>query len=152
MTSQKAWKAPAIPARRAGWERAYVEVMERHMAEPFAWGVSDCLIVPSDLCLAMTGVDPMKRMRRYSTETGAMKLLLKAGCADVEAALALVFPSVPIAFARRGDCGVFEQTFEGKPWLSAFIVMGDRAVGKGPDGAVAVPSHKLKSTFAIGAR
>jgi hypothetical protein len=146
------WKAPAIPARRAGWERAYVEVMERHMSAPFAWGVSDCLIVPADLCLAMTGVDPMKRMRRYSSEVGAMKLLLKTGCADVEAALALAFRPVPPAYARRGDCGVFEQTFDGKPWLTTFVIMGDRAVAKGPDGAMFVPIHKLKSTFAIGAR
>ena len=122
------------------------------MSAPFAWGVSDCLIVPADLCLAMTGVDPMKRMRRYSSEVGAMKLLLKTGCADVEAALALAFRPVPPAYARRGDCGVFEQTFDGKPWLTTFVIMGDRAVAKGPDGAMFVPIHKLKSTFAIGAR
>lgn len=152
MISQKVWTPRAIPARRAGWERAYVEVMERHMAAPFAWGVSDCLTVPAGLCLAMTGVDPMKGLHRYSTEFGAMKKLAQIGCATVEDALACAFPSVPVLLARRGDCGVLGQTVDGKPWLSTLIVMGDRAVGKGPDGPVSVPTHRLKSAFMIGAR
>lgn len=60
------------PARLPGWETAFVRVMESHMALPFAWGVSDCLIVPADLCQVMTGVDPMKGLRRYRSEMGAL--------------------------------------------------------------------------------
>lgn len=148
----KLWTPPAIPARKPGWERSYVEVLERHMAAPFTWGSSDCLVVPADLCKAMTGVDPMKGLRHYGTEFGAMKVLARIGCASVEDALARAFPSVPVLLARRGDCGVLAQTVDGKPWLSTLIVMGDRAVGKGPDGPVSVPTHRLKSAFMIGAR
>lgn len=150
--AKRFWTPPAIPARLPGWERAFVDVMERHLAERFAWGVSDCLIVPADLCLGMTGVDPMKGLRRYTTEFGALKVLAKIGCTSVEDALERAFPSIPVLMARRGDCGVLEEVSDGKPWLSTLIVMGDRAIGKGPHGPVSIPTHKLKSAFAIGAR
>jgi hypothetical protein len=145
------WKTPA--ERQPEWERSYVAVMERHMAQPFAWGVSDCLIVPADLCAEMCGRNPLPaKLRRYRTEAAAMKLLLSLGFHDVEEALAQVFPPIPLLRARRGDCGVLEQTVNGKPWLATLIVMGDgSAVGKGIAGLVRVPVHKLKSTFAIGA-
>jgi hypothetical protein len=147
----KPWTPPAIPPRRPGWERAYVEILERHMALPFSWR-QHCLTVPADLCLGMTGVDPMRGLRRCSTEAGAMKLLFKLGFSDVEGALAAVFPPVPLLMARRGDCGVFDHLVDGKRALATVIIMGDRAVGKGPGGQVSVPTHRLKSAFAIGAR
>lgn len=152
MPTLPTWKTPL--ERRQGWENAFVKTVEQHMAQPFAWGVSDCLIVPADLCKAMCGRNPLpSRLRRYRTERGAMKLMLSLGFRDVEEALAATFPSVVPLLARRGDCGVYEQTIEGKSWLSTLIVLGDgSALGKGPSGPVRVPVHRLKSTFAIGAR
>ncbi|WDR00757.1 hypothetical protein PSC71_08415 [Devosia sp. J2-20] len=139
--------APRLP----GWERAYVEIMTHHAELPFGWHSSDCLIIAADLARGMTGVDPMRGLRRYSTETGAMKLLLKAGFRTVEEALEAAFPPIDIAYARRGDCGVLEQSVYGQPWLSTLIVLGDRAMGKGPRGPVYVPTQRLKRCFAIGA-
>lgn len=139
------------PARLPGWERSYVDVLTRHQAQPFAWGQSDCLIVAADLCKAMTGTDPMRGLRRYGTEAGAMRVLIKAGFRTVEDALQATFPEVSKLLARRGDCGVLEQSVDGQPWLSTLIVMGDRAVGKGPLGPVVVETSRLKRTFAIGA-
>ena len=145
------WTIPA--ERQKGWELAYVETVQRHMAAPFEWGVSDCLIVPADLCLAMCGRNPLpEKLRRYRTEHAAMKLMLSLGFRDVERALSAVFPSIPKAQARRGDCGVLEQVVDGKPWLAPLIVLHDwSAVGKGPNGPVRVPVDRLRSTFAIGA-
>jgi len=145
------WTPPAIPSRRPGWERGYVAVLEHHAAQPFAWRASDCLAVPAALAKAMTGVDPMRGLRTYSTETGALRVLARLGFASVEDALAAVFPDVPLMAARRGDCGVLEQIVDGKAWLTTLIVTGDRAMGKGPRGPVIVPTLRLKRTFAIGA-
>lgn len=149
--SKPSWKPPLIPARLPGWERAYVEVLGAHNAQAFAWGVSDCLIVAADLCLAMTGVDPMQKLRRYSTEAGALRRLVKLGFNTVEDALEATFPVVPLARARRGDCAVLEQVVDGRPWLSTLIIMGDRAVGKGPQGPAYVATASLRRAFSIGA-
>ena len=146
------WTVPTIPARRPGWERAYVEVMERQAQLPFGWTPeAHCLGTPAELCLAMTGVDPMRGLRGYSTEAGAMKALFKLGFSDVEQALQAVFPTITNLRARRGECGVLEQVVDGRPWLASFVVMGEMARGKGPDGLVHVPTARLKRCFAIGA-
>jgi len=152
MPTLPTWKTPLV--RRQGWENAFVETVEGHMAQPFAWGVSDCLIVPADLCASMCGRNPLPaRLRRYRTERGAMKLMLALGFHDVEQALSSTLPPVPALLARRGDCGVLEQIVDGKPWLSTLIVLGDgSAIGKGPSGPMRVPVHRLKTTFAIGSR
>lgn len=146
------FRLPNIPARKPGWERSYVEVMERHAMLPFDWTSSaHCLAAPAALCLAMTGVDPMKGFRGYSTEVGALKALRRAGFQTVEDALAATFPDISHLRARRGDCGVLEQTVNGRPWFTSFVVMGELARGKGPDGPVHVPVARLKCCFAIGA-
>src|SRR5690606_17430549 len=87
------WVPPKIPARITGWERAYVSALEQQMALPFGWSPeAHCLGAPAALCMAMTGVDPMKGLRRYSSEAGAWRQLFKLGFKDVEEALAAVFP------------------------------------------------------------
>lgn len=145
------WRFPDIPARRPGWEHGFVDVLQGHIWQPFAWGAHDCLRMPADLCLAMTDVDPMKGLKRYASETGARRILAALGFRTVEDALQAVFPEIPLLRARRGDCGVVEQEIDGRPWLSTHIVVGDRAVALGPKGPSFVPLDRLKRTFAIGA-
>jgi len=150
MTGLPNWTTPA--ERQPGWERGYAETLALHMAQPFAWGVSDCLIVPADLCAAMCGRNPMPAtLRRYRSELGAAKLMRQLAFDTVEDALARVFPPIPVLRARRGDCGVLEQTVDGRRQLATLIVLGDgSAVGKGQGGIARVPVRALKSTFAIG--
>jgi hypothetical protein len=146
------WTPPTIPPRRPGWERAFVSVMESQMALPFGWTPeAHCLGAPGLLCAGMTGVDPMRGIRRYSTEAGAWKQLFKLGFKDVEEALEAVFPEIALPRARRGDCGVLRQDINGRPSVATFIVMGDRAVGRSARGPVFVPIQALKRCFAIGA-
>lgn len=146
------WSPPKIPARRLGWERAFVAVMEQHLALPFGWSPeAHCLGTPAALCLAMTGVDPMRGLRRHKSEAGAWKQLFKLGFTDVEQALERVFPEVPLLMARRGDCGVLEQVVDGRPWIATFVIMGDRAVNRTEAGPVYVATTALKRSFAIGA-
>lgn len=151
MPSLPIWTTPA--ERQPGWERGYAETLQRHLDQPFAWGVSDCLIVPADLCAAMCGRNPFPmKLRAYRTELGAAKLMRRLGFNTVEDALARVFPAIAPLRARRGDCGVLEQTIDGVSELATLILLGDgSAVGKGPGGMVRLPASRLKSTFAIGA-
>ena len=67
----------------------------------------------------MSGVDPMRGLSRYSTEAGAWKQLFKLDFRDVEEALQAVFPEVERMRARRGDCGVREQTVHDGCWIQA---------------------------------
>jgi hypothetical protein len=150
MPSLPNWSSPL--RRQPGWERGYVATVDHHLQKPFEWGVSDCLILPADLCEAMCGRQPFPpKLRRYTTALGAAKLMAKLGFETVEDALANFFPPVSRLSVRRGDCGVYEQQVDGKPVLSAMIVLGDHsAVGKGENGIVRVDVSRLRSTFAIG--
>lgn len=150
MPSLPTWTTPA--ERQPGWERGYAETLQRHLDQPFVWGVSDCLILPADLCEAMCGRNPFPaKLRRYRTELGAGKLMRQLGFETVEDALAQVFPPIPKLHARRGDAGVLEQMVDGKAQLATMIVLGDgSAVGKGPRGLVRIALARLRSTYAIG--
>lgn len=146
------WTPPTIPARLPGWERAYVEIMERYQAEPFGWAdLQHCLGAPAELTLGMTGVNPVRGLPARKTEEGQLRLLAKLGYRTVEDALEAVFPEIPKLLARRGDCGILDQTVDGREWPATFIVLGDRAIGKSVKGIVVVPTGRLKRTFAIGA-
>lgn len=148
------WTPKPVGRRLPGWERAGIAVLQGHIAQPIAWGLSDCLSVPADLCKAMCGVTILPaHLRRYRTELGAYRLLRKLGFADIEEALNAAFPSVPLAMARRFDAGVVERLVDGKPVL-ATVIVSDRgqAVGRDQAGPVLVPVLSLRATFAIGAR
>lgn len=146
------WTPPFVPARISGWEREFIRIMELSRETPFSWGSSDCLTLPADLAVGMTGVDPMLDLRTYSTEFGAMKVLMRINCVTIEDALKRALQPIPVLTARRGDCGIAEQIVDGKKQQVTLIVMGDRAVGKSASGEVSYPTHLLKSAFAIGAR
>jgi hypothetical protein len=150
------WSPKPVPRRQPGWEGKALAVLGRHMALPITWGLSDCLSVPADLCRAMTGVVILpQHLRRYRTEAGAMRLLLKAGFSDVEEALNAAFPRLAgVAQARRFDAGIVERKDEaGRPVLATVIItQGGQAIGRDQAGMVLVPQLTLRSAFAIGAR
>lgn len=150
------WTPKPIGPRLPGWEKKALAELGRHMAQPLTWGVSDCISVPADLCLAMTGVNILPaHLRRYRTEAGAMRLLKRAGFADVEEALNAAFPRIEgVAMARRFDAGVVErQDSSGRPVLATVIIFhAGQAIGRDALGKVLVPQLTLRSAFAIGAR
>lgn len=146
------WVPPSIPARMPGWERAFVAIMAAQVALPFGWSPeAHCLGAPAQLCAGMTGVDPMRGLKRHSTETGAWKQLFKLGFRDVEGVLEAVFPEISPLRARRGDCGIFDQEIDGKSSIATFVIMGDRAVGRTPRGPIYLSVAALRRCFAIGA-
>lgn len=95
--------------RVSGWDRALPLVIERHMALPGEWGVSDCWTLTMDAIEAVTGERVLKHLRRYKTEAGGYRLFAKHGFTTVEEALASVLQPVGRLSAQRGDVGVIER-------------------------------------------
>ena len=141
--------------RLPGWEKGFVEALAEADALPFGYGKPeiDCLRRVAMISMPIIGVDPMKGMRSYTTETGAFKRLSKAGFSSIEQALGSVFAEIPKIRAMRGDCGVLEQMVDGRVQLTGFVVIQNHmASAKGPEGLSFVSVDRLKTVFAIGAR
>lgn len=97
--------------RLKGWEKALKLVIEKHLALPSEYGVSDCYLIPDDAVEAITG----KRMYpdvSYSNEIGAAKALRAHGFDNVEQAFAAKFEECPPSLAHRGDIGVMYNNGE----------------------------------------
>ncbi|MHC2020381.1 DUF6950 family protein [Methylobacterium sp. CM6247] len=76
--------------------------------EPFAWGVADCCLFPSDWILAQTGIDAAAPLRgRYRTPLGAARHIKRRGgfvrmVSDLMAAAGFLETDNP----QPGDVGV----------------------------------------------
>ncbi|MBI1246168.1 MAG: hypothetical protein GC202_14295 [Alphaproteobacteria bacterium] len=120
------------------------------LEQPFAWGSSDCLSLAADMVEALTGVDPMKGLRRYRSAAGAARVLSGLGFSDLEAAIAAVLPAQSLTLARRGDIGVLAQDGGNGRLISTVLVAGEMAFGRTPAGRIAVPVLNLKSAYRVG--
>jgi hypothetical protein len=108
--------------RLPGWERRLRAVLERHMAMPAQWGVSDCYQLPDDAHEALTGQRMHADHLGYSTEAGAAKKMLKRGFAHVGEAFAARLPEIAPSLAQRGDIGVVER--DGQVYGGVFTQIG----------------------------
>lgn len=147
ITKKQLAPVPAVPARTEGWEHRHLEVLANYDAVPFEWGTRDCLTQVADVCLAMTGLDPLAPMRGYASELEAGKIMLRRGCQDVGDALAQAFPEVAPAQARRGDAGIVLSADGVK---MAVVVAGSYVVGRHANGSFKVPLGRLVRAFKIG--
>lgn len=95
--------------RLKGWETRLKLVIEKHMALPLQWGVSDCYIIVDDAVQALTGDCLYSGATKYKTEKGAAKILAKHGFRTVHDALAGALDQIPVSMAQRGDVGVVYQ-------------------------------------------
>lgn len=96
-----------------GWETKLKHIVEKHMALPSQYGVSDCYIFPDDIVEAITGKKMFgAAVRRYKTELGAAKQLRKKGFETVQDAFSHCFEEIPVSLAQRGDIGVVHQNGE----------------------------------------
>lgn len=101
-----------VRRRIKGWQDAHKAVIDRHMALPFEWGVSDCLILMVENASAITGFDYFKlggkTAWKYTTAAGAQKLMLKRGYNDVAEVIADYFPQIAPTLAQRGDLAIVD--------------------------------------------
>ncbi|KAB0682016.1 DUF6950 family protein [Aureimonas leprariae] len=131
--------------RVAGWEQALVEAIERHVALPFSWGVSDCAVLTTDCIAAVTGERPFGGPFRYRSEIGAAKWLRRKGLDDLAALGASRFEECPPSLARRGDIGMIER--DGKICAGVFTSQG--FVSKAERGIIAEPVTAVARAFRI---
>lgn len=114
--------------RQPGWERRLNAAVQKHMALPAEWGVSDCYQIADDCVEAVIGERMHVDHLGYKTEAGAARKLRKRGFADVGEAFAARFSEVPPSLAQRGDIGVIER--DGKVYGGVFTSIGFAARGE----------------------
>lgn len=122
-------------ARLPDWTERHIAFIAERLNVPFAWGRQDCCILLADQVMAITGTDPAKRWRGYTTERGALSRVKKAGGMRSLARLAGLGEK-HIGLAQRGD-GVLAN-MEGRETFG--IVVGDgRWCAPGADGLLFRP-------------
>lgn len=85
--------------RLPDWELRLAAFLDRERVGDFRWGRSDCATFACDGIKAMTGVDPMARLRGTYTENDGPRLARIV----LEIAAGLGSPEVPKQQVRRGD-------------------------------------------------
>jgi hypothetical protein len=130
--------------RQSGWERRLREAVEKHMALPAQYGVSDCYLIADDAVEALTGARMYKGVR-YKTEAGAGKQLRKRGFETVEDAFRAKFREIPPSMAQRGDIGVHEH--DGQVSGGCFTSQG--FLTRGTDRPVFLDYRQVKTAFRV---
>lgn len=132
--------------RVQGWERALRLVVEKHLALPTQFGVSDCYVIADDAVEAVTGERMYRDARRYRTARGAARVLRRHGCLTVEDAFAGRFDVIPVAQAQRGDIGVVHQP-SGE--VSGGVFIGSGFFTRGPSSALVLPMSAAARAFRV---
>jgi hypothetical protein len=90
--------------RRDDWPEQLAAVIKAAYGRPFAWGQWDCVQFAAECIYAVTGVDPIPRVRgQYDSEFSAGRQILRFG-ADLAATCDAKFGErIATAYARRGD-------------------------------------------------
>lgn len=129
------------------WEKRLNEVIEKHMALPSEFGVSDCYLIPAHAFEAITG-EPLYEGVRYKTEAGAGKQLRKRGFETVEDAFRARLPEIGRLMAQRGDLGVVER--DGVISGGVFTIIGFAT--RGERSVEFLPATEVKTAFQVGDR
>ena len=132
--------------RVQGWERALRLVVEKHLALPTQYGVSDCYVIADDAVEAVTGARMFRDARRYRTAKGAARVLRRHGFLTVEDAFADRFAAIPVAQAQRGDIGVIHQ---GNGEVSGGVFTGAGFFTRGPGSALVLPISAVTRAFRV---
>jgi hypothetical protein len=131
--------------RLKGWETRLTAVVARHRALPFAWGTSDCFILPLDAVLALTGRDPWPGLHNYDSRLSAARRLAELGHASLAECFAATFEEISPALAQRGDIGVVQS--DGT--LCGALVSAGGFVGKTECGLVSIARERIKRAFRV---
>lgn len=133
--------------RLPDWDRRLARVTEKHLRLPGAWGESDCVMTVGEAIEAVTGDNPFAKFQgRYTTETGAARVMRKDGYATLEAAFDAYFAACPRLKAQRGDVGIVMQG--GQPTACYLTEYG--AAAKGPSGLIFHAQTDLVRAYRIG--
>jgi hypothetical protein len=129
------------------WPERLAAVIARHDGLPFAYGVSDCAILPFDVIEALTGDLPEVLRGPYTDAGSARTRMRERGCQNLGELFAKALPEVPIAFANRGDIGTAD--YPGAIIGGGVVIVGLDLIGKGHDGLVRLPRAALARAFKV---
>lgn len=128
------------------WQARLVAYLHASARKPFQPGTHDCVLFAAGAVLAMTGQDMAAGWRgRYTTLSGGMRVLRKAGHADHVALAASLFAEVPVAMAQPGDLAAV-PTPDG---LALGIVQGEAIYVLGPGGLALVSLMTAQRAFRV---
>lgn len=132
-------------ARVTGWETKLLDVVERHAASPFAWGVSDCFTFPLEGIVAVIGRDPWPGLHEYDSQLGAARCLVALGFKNLGDVWASKFAEVHHSSAGRGDVAVIADNGN----LCGALFVGAGLVGKTESGIVRLPRDLAVRSFRV---
>jgi len=134
--------------RLPNWEERLAATIESARRRRFAWGVHDCGLFVADVCLALTGRDPIADLRgRYRTPASAWRALVREGG---PLAFGRRFGEpIPPAMARRGDAVLIGA---GARWPAFGVCVGAFCAGPDSDGLLAAPMRFAFAAWAVGGR
>lgn len=89
--------------RLPDWELRLSDLVGQRLAEPFVWGVNDCVLFAADGIAAMTGIDPVADLRgQWASRGEAVRVIARLGGLPAAVAALGLEPVAPL-FAQRGD-------------------------------------------------
>ncbi|MDQ0082949.1 hypothetical protein J2W35_003308 [Variovorax boronicumulans] len=119
--------------RLKDWQQRFSDFGKARASMPFAWGSNDCCTFAAAAVEAISGVNPMADVERYSTEVGALRRIAEAG--DLKA-LAAAHLGEPVSQLLAGVGDVVLVMNEGREMLG--ICNGVNVMAPGEFGMVAL--------------
>lgn len=135
-------------ARVDGWERRLKEVVEKHMALPSVYKISNCFIICNDAHEAVMGVKLAPETEydlNYEDEQGALRRMVEQGYKSVEDILDRNLEEIAPSLAQRGDMGVVEV--DGVVAGGVFTQIG--FMTRGTKQVVFLPSSQVKKAYKV---
>jgi hypothetical protein len=132
-------------ARLHDWQTRFAEFARGRRDLPFAWGSNDCCLFAADCVEAMTGEDPAKDLRGYSTALQAARIVRAHG-GMASFASSRLGPQVSPLMANVGDVVLVDMN--GRDALG--VCNGTSVIGPGPLGMVSFGFGVAKAAWRIG--
>ncbi len=132
--------------RRDNWPALLDAFLAERRERAFCWRAHNCALFAADWVRELTGVDLAERFRpKVEGPLSALRIVRQAGGLTVlvdEACTARGWPSVPAAYARRGDL-VLTPTEHGP---AVGISLGHSSAFAGPSGLTfQSPAHLFRA-------
>jgi hypothetical protein len=132
--------------RQRGWEQRLFKYTCSMLSVPFEYGKNDCILFAASCVEAVTGEDPASEHRgTYSTETGALRIILESGAQSLGEFVGLYLPEKPVALMQRGDVGIFD----GPDGEFVAVCQGKESVGPTSRGLIHVKTIQAKQAFKV---
>lgn len=132
--------------RLPDWPERLAAFVEQRRHVPFAWGANDCATFAADAVLAITGRDPMQRLRgRWLDEPQALGVLAGLGGLAWAAKACLGRPLLATAGAPRGS--VVLARMLGRPVMG--LALADWWAAPGAHGLEFRPCSEVRLVWVV---